>query len=98
MKITIGDKTYTQNKFKGRITRNLLEIQAVLSNKQTEGEFSLEDFDLINEFITSVFDNEFSTDDLLDELDFADILTIFKNIQEEISKKTNDKMSKLAKK
>lgn len=98
MKIKLENKTYEQTKFKGRKVRNLLEVQSVLENKESEGNFKAEDIDLITEFIANCFENEFTSDNLLDSLEYYEILMIFHQIAEEISKRTNDKMGKLAKK
>lgn len=96
MKIIIDGKTYEQNKFKGRITRNLLEIQEHM--EKVEEDFKASDLDLMCEFIANVFDNKFTTDDLLDEFEFGDIVLIFRKISDEISKRTSKKFEQLAKK
>jgi hypothetical protein len=98
MKIKLDNKNFEQTKFKGRALRNLLEIQDELESKQEEGAFKKEDLDIMCEFIVNVFDNQFTSDDLLDELEFHEIIQYFRQIAEEIMKKTNDKMGKLIKK
>lgn len=98
MKIKIEGKTYEQTKFRGRALRNLLEIQDILQNRQEEGNFKVEDLDLMCEFVVNVFDNKFTTDDLLDNLEFHEIISYFKQVAEEIKKKTNSKMEQLGKK
>ncbi|HBJ2613335.1 TPA: hypothetical protein LA742_001796 [Clostridium botulinum] len=96
MKIIIDKKTYEQTKFKGRISRNLLEIQQHL--EEVGEDFKASDLDLLCEFIANVFDNKFTTDDLLDEFEFADIILTFRKIADEINKKTSKKFEQLAKK
>lgn len=98
MKIKMGDKNFEQTKFKGRILRNLLEIQNILEEREEAQEFKVEDLDIMCEFIVNTFDNQFTTDDILDNLEFHEIIVFFKQIAEEIMKKTNGKMGKLAKK
>lgn len=90
-------KTFEQTKFKGRVLRNLLEIQGVFDGKQ-EDTFTIEDYDLMCEFLVNTFDNQFTTDDLLDGLETHEIMGYFTQVAEEVMKKTNDKMGKLAKK
>jgi len=97
MKIKIDDKSYEQTKFKGRALRNLLEIQNILEEREEES-FKVDDLDIMCEFIANVFDNQFTSDDLLDNLEFHEIMECFKKIAEEIMKKTNNKMEKLGKK
>lgn len=96
MKIKLGDKTFEQLKFKGRIVRNLLEIEEQLEAKN--GRFDKNDLDVICEFLANTFDGSFSSDDLLDELEFPEIIGYFRQVQQEVAKKTNKKMSELAKK
>ncbi|WP_251861971.1 hypothetical protein [Clostridium sp. Marseille-Q2269] len=96
MKIIICEKTYEQTKFKGRITRNLLEIQQHL--EEVGENFKASDLDLLCQFIVNVFDNEFTTDDLLDEFEYSDIILTFRKITDEINKKTKKKFEQLAKK
>lgn len=98
MKLKIEGKTYEKLRFKGRVTRNLLEIQGILSDKESRGEFTTEDLDMMCEFLVNVFENEFTTDDLLDGLEFHEIIAYFRQVAQEIMKKTNDKMEALAKK
>lgn len=98
MKIKMENKTHEQTKFKGRVLRNLLEIQGLLEARQEDEAFKVEDLDIMCEFLVNVFDNQFTTDDLLDNLEFYEIISYFRQVTEEIMKKTNDKMSKLGKK
>ena len=98
MKIKLEDKTYEQLHFRGRALRNLLEIQGILEERQDENTFKVEDLDMITEFLANVFDGQFTSDDLLDNLEFYEIIGYFRQVAEEIMKKTNDKMGKLAKK
>lgn len=90
-------KTFEQTKFKGRVLRNLLEIQGIFEGKQ-EDTFTIGDYDLMCEFLVNTFDNQFTTDDLLDGLETHEIMGCFGQVAEEIMKKTNDKMGKIAKK
>lgn len=98
MKIKLDNKVYEKTKFMASKARNLLEITSVLENREKEGVFKVEDFDLITEFIVNCFENEFTSDDLLNFLEYSEIQSIFYQIAEQIYKKTNDKMGKLAKK
>lgn len=98
MKIKLEDKTFEQTKFRGRTLRNLLEIQGQLEVKQEEGTFKAEDLDMMCEFLVNVFDNQFTSDDVLDNLEFFEIIQYFKQVAEEIMKRTNSKMGALTKK
>jgi len=98
MKIKINGQNYEQLKFKGRILRNLLEIQDRLTEQAANDSFTTKDLDVMCEFLVDTFDNQFTSDDLLDNLEFAEIVEYFRQIASEIMKKTNTKMEKLAKK
>jgi len=98
MKIKIEDKTFEQTKFKGRVLRNLLEIQELFEEREKTGEFKVSDLDLMTEFLVNTFDNQFTTDDLLDNLETHEIMEHFRQVAQETMKKSNDKMGKLAKK
>lgn len=98
MKLMLGEDTYEQTKFKGRILRNLLEIQDTLEQRQEENVYKKEDLDLMCEFLVNTFDSKFTSDDLLDNLEFYEIIGYFRQVAEEIMKKTNNKMGKLVKK
>ncbi|MBK1809138.1 hypothetical protein JHL18_00550 [Clostridium sp. YIM B02505] len=98
MKLKIGDKTYEQLKFKGRVMRNLLVIQQDFELKQQDNEFGAEDLDVMCEFIANAFGGQFTSDDVLDELEYAEIIEAFRNISSELSKKANAQMKKFEKK
>lgn len=89
MKTKIGEVEYTQKKFKGRLVRNLLEIQNHLKN--TGEEMNNTEVDMILEFICLCFDNQFTPDDLLDELEWVEIQKLFIEIQEKITGKVTKK-------
>lgn len=98
MKIKIGNKTFEQLHFKGRALRNMLEIQGLLEAREEEQSFKIEDLDMITEFLVNVFDGQFTSDDLLDNLEFYEIVGYFRQVAQEIMKKTNDKIGKVIKK
>ncbi|MDF2803057.1 MAG: hypothetical protein K0S61_2960 [Anaerocolumna sp.] len=82
MKITIGKKTYEQTKFKGRLTRKALEMQEILNGET----FTTKEYDAIITFLADAFDNKFTSDDVLDELENLEIMQDFNYICEEVSK------------
>lgn len=98
MKIKIENKIFEQTKFKGRVLRNFLEIEEIFEEREKTGEFKASDLDLMTEFLVNTFDNQFTTDDLLDNLETHEIIEYFRQVAQETMKKTNDKMGKLAKK
>jgi len=82
MKIKIGKKTYEQTKFKGRLTRKALEMQDLLNGDK----FTTKEFDAIMTFLCDAFDNKFTSDDLLDELETTEIMADFAYVCEEVGK------------
>lgn len=97
MKITIGENKFEQTKIKGRFFRRLLEIQEILEEREAEGKFTATDLDLMTEFISEVFEGKFTSDTLYDELEVDEIMFNFKNVAEEISKKSKAKIEKIGK-
>lgn len=97
MKVKLGNKTYEVAKFSGMVVRNMLMVQKQMEEAEDTGEFGVEQIDLLTETIVTSFKNQFTTEELLNELDLGEIIEVFKNIAEEIGKKTQSKFDKLLK-
>lgn len=93
MKITIGKKTYEQLKITGRLVRKSLELQEEVDGKV----FGLKEYDIIIAFIVDAFGNKFTSDDVLDELEYKEIQEQFLNICNEIGNNMNDAVGKFEK-
>lgn len=82
MKIIIGKKTYEQTKFKGRLTRKAFEMQEILNGAT----FTTKEYDAIITFLCDAFDNKFTSDDVLDELENIEIMKDFNYVCDEVGK------------
>lgn len=93
MKITINDKLYEQTKITGRLVRKCLELQEEVDGKA----FGLKEYDIIINFIVDAFGNKFTSDDVLDGLEYKDIQEQFKDICGEIGNNMNNTVGKFEK-
>lgn len=95
MKITIGDKIYEQTKIKGRLVRKSLEVQDMLEEKGRK--FGAKEYDEIISFIVDTFERKFTSDDVLDELESKEIMSVFYDICTEIGGNMGNSVDKLEK-
>lgn len=98
MKIALNNKIYEQTKIKGRATRRFLEVKELLASSENKGDFTTTDFDIITTFIVDIFGNQFTTDDILDELDTQEIFSVFTDVCREIGEKMSGKVQQFEKK
>ncbi|MFR5264040.1 phage tail assembly chaperone G [Clostridium sp.] len=88
--------TYKLGEVKGSAFRKFLVARDVLIEAEKTGDFTVEMFDKLIDFIVSAFNNQFTADELLDSMDIVDINLLVLEIQKEVDKKTESKMKKLA--
>lgn len=99
MKIKINGKTYESVRLMCGAMEDYFDIvdqieERAEQNKNITKEHRL----LIKEFICTAFGNEFTTEDIDKNLDYADLMIYFRMIGEEVSEKAHKKFEKLAKK
>lgn len=90
------ENTYKLGDIKGSVFRKFLVTRDILIEAEKTGDFSVEMFDNLVDFVVSAFGNQFTADELLDSMNIVDINILSLEIQNEIAKKTENKMKKLA--
>ncbi|MGG7077611.1 phage tail assembly chaperone G [Clostridium sardiniense] len=91
-------KNFALGTIKGKTQRRYYEIRDILIDAEKgEVEYRTEHFDMMVSFICECFNNKFTEDDLLDNLDITDINIWLMKIQKFIEEKTAAKMKKIAK-
>lgn len=97
IKLTIDgkEKIFYLKRVKGSSYRMLLEMNQKIMNSNNDNE--LEMLDMLVTFICQVFDNQFTEDDLLDNLEPHELMNVMFEISKMISEKTNKSMQKLSK-
>lgn len=90
------ENTYKLGDIKGSAFRKFLVARDVLIEAEKTGDFSVDMFDSLVNFVVSAFGNQFTADELLDSMDIVDINILILEIQKEVNKKTENKMKKLA--
>lgn len=88
--------TYKLGEVKGSAFRKFLVARDVLIEAEKTGDFTVEMFDNLVDFVVTAFNNQFAADELLDSMDIVDINLLILEIQKEVNKKTENKMKKLA--
>lgn len=89
-------KEFTLGEVKGLAFRKFLVARDILIEADKTGEFTVEMFDKMVDFIVTAFEKKFSADELLDSMDIVDINILVLEIQKEVNKKTEKKMNRLA--
>ncbi|WP_286909314.1 phage tail assembly chaperone G [Clostridium sp. UBA1652] len=99
MKIKLGEKTYEVTKITcGKMTDYYDVMDAVSESEKVNGRTTKADFNLIKEFLVNFYNNQFTTEDIDNELDVIDLMTFWIGIGVEINQKTQSKVEKLIKK
>jgi hypothetical protein len=70
----------------------------VEESEKIHGRTTKNDFTLMKEFIVTLFDNQFTTEDIDENLSIVDLMAFWMLITKEINDKTLDKMEKILKK
>lgn len=92
------EKTFNLKKVKGSLYRKFLEIQQILIDlEKTETGYGLEHFDMMVTFICQAFNNEFTEDQLLDDIGADEITLKFYEIAKFVGDKTAERMKRISK-
>ena len=82
LRIDGEDKTFKNDFVKARIFRNALKMNEKM--REEDNEISVDTFDEMISFVVSVFDNQFSVDDVWDGLEAGalqpEIMRVFNNV------------------
>lgn len=99
MKLEVNGKIYECNKIIGRKYDHFCEVMDKISKRQElEGQgYNVEDTKLMREVLSDIFDNKITVDDIYNDVDVADVVVTFTQIQIEILNKLNQKMAKVEK-
>lgn len=100
LKLTIDnkEKIFYLKKVKGSLYRRFLEIQQILiDSEKSEGGYGLEHFDMMVTFICQAFNNEFTEDQLLDDIGADEITLKFYEVAKFVGDKTAEGMKKMSK-
>ncbi|GAA0856872.1 hypothetical protein QJR32_07135 [Clostridium baratii] len=91
-------KNFALGTIKGKTQRRYYEMRDILLDAEKgDLEYRTEHFDMMVGFICECFNNKFTADDLLENLDIADINIWIMKIQKFIEDKTAAKMKKISK-
>ncbi|MFR5265350.1 phage tail assembly chaperone G [Clostridium sp.] len=88
-------KEFTSGEVSGSAFRKFLVARDIIIEADKTGEFTVEMFDKMVDFIVTAFDKKFSADELLDSMDIVDINLLILEIQKEVNKETEKKMNRL---
>lgn len=99
MKITLGEKTYEVTKITcGKMTDYYDVMDSVSASEEVNKRTTKNDLNLIKEFLVNFYGNQFTSEDIDNELDITDLMTFWIGIGIEIRQKTQTKVDKLIKK
>lgn len=95
-KIVVKNKEYQS----GKMVRSKYKIYGDVRNKLTEKEknkepYSEEDLDAMVNVLVKVYDNQFTEEDINDDMDIADIIFNFSSIDFDIGIKLDNKVEKV---
>lgn len=88
-------KEFTSGEVSGSAFRKFLVARDIIIEADKTGEFTVEMFDKMVDFIVTAFNKKFSADELLDSMDIVDINLLILEIQKEVNKETEKKMNRL---
>lgn len=98
MELILKNKTYKVDKIlraKNKIFNEAYEKIKTKADKSME--FNDDDLDLMVSTLVKVYDNQFTEEDINDDLDVADIIFNFMNIQIDIQSKLNKRIEQAKK-
>lgn len=92
------EKIFYLKKVKGSLYRRFLEIQQILiDSENSEKGYGLEHFDMMVTFICQAFNNQFTENELLDDIGADEIALKFYEIAKFVSDKTAEGMKRISK-
>lgn len=99
MQIEVKGKTYECNKIVGEKYDKFCEAMDIIQKRQEQsGEgYNKDDTKLMRETLAEIYDNKFTAKDLYEDMDTADMIYSFMEIQIYINDKLNGKLNKVAK-
>lgn len=94
MQVVVKGKKYES----GKITRNKYKIYTEARDKVINKElYNDADLDIMIKTIVAIYNNEFTEDDINDDMEVSDIILAFSVIDYEIAEKVNNKVEKIQK-
>ncbi|MCR6515803.1 hypothetical protein M4I33_13080 [Clostridium sp. LY3-2] len=96
MKIKILDKTFDSGKIVRKKYKIYTEAKEKLNNKNGV-EYTDEDLDLMVNTLVSIYDNQFTEEDINDNFEIADIIFEFMHCDIEVMGKLDSKIDKATK-
>lgn len=95
MELTLNNKKYKVDKINRAKNKIFNEAYEKIKTKaEGEGEFNDEDLDLMVETIVKLYDNQFDIDEVNEDMEVADIIFNFMQVQIEIQSKLNKNIEK----
>lgn len=88
--------TYKLGDVSGSAYRKFLVVKDRTIEAIETGKYTVETYDETIDYIVSAFNNQFTANELLDSMFVQDIFLLVLQIDEEIGKKVENKMKKLA--
>ncbi|MDK0804026.1 hypothetical protein P5E47_03045 [Clostridium perfringens] len=96
MKITVKNKEYDSGKLVRSKYKAYSELRDKILSKQEDGKsYNEEDLDNMVSVLVKIFDNQFTEDDINDDMDVADIIFNFTSIDFSIMEKLDKKVEKV---
>lgn len=89
---------FSTGRMRGRALKRMLEVQDVLDSAAENNSFTNDHYSLMCEYICEMFNNQFTTDELLDGADLEEIYEIFMELGKEIGNKALSKVQSVTKK
>lgn len=94
MQVVVKGKKYES----GKITRNKYKIFTEAREKVIDKKFYDDsDLEIMIKTIIAIYNNEFTEDDINDDMEVSDIILAFSIIDYEIAEKVNNKIDKIQK-
>lgn len=99
MKIVVKGKNYECTKIAGKKYDKFCDAMEEIEARQEKAEsgYGKDDVALMRSVLVEIFDNQFTTEDLYEDLDISDLIFKFIEVQGEIQTKLNNKIEKIQK-
>lgn len=99
MKIIVNGKNFECTKIAGKKYDRFCDAMEEIEARQNKAEsgYGKDDVALMRGVIVDIFDNQFTTEDLYEDMDISDLIFKFIEVQGEIQTKLNNKIEKIQK-
>lgn len=99
MNLIVNSKEYKSKKITGKLYENYLETSEKIEKHQRENGvgWERESQKMAREFLVALFDNQFTEDDLLEDVEVSTVIAYFMLVDKTIQDQVTSKLEKIAK-